>query len=117
MLRADLYSLRANALSHQICASPGLCDPCYKRYNTICVRCNQHIPVDELLLDIGCVWDSSLSLSLFVYLSRSATEEIHLRAVRLLLQGPDRSTSGEFFVRRTSFSLQPRPGHLLPILM
>ncbi|CAJ1372768.1 unnamed protein product [Effrenium voratum] len=30
-----------------------LCDPCYKRYNTICVRCNQHIPVDELRYTSG----------------------------------------------------------------
>ena len=32
----------------------GLCDACFDRYNTTCVRCNETIPDDELLL--GCPW-------------------------------------------------------------
>ena len=35
-------------------SSRGLCDACYAKYNTVCVRCNENIPDDELL--IGSVW-------------------------------------------------------------
>eukprot|EP00435_Cladocopium_sp_Y103_P068011 s575_g30.t2 len=65
-------------------AETGLCDACFDRYNTTCVRCNETIPDDELRYTSGLCdfcykaglqtrWISAVNLVCLILLGRIAT--------------------------------------------